>query len=129
MPILAIYRALRTIALDEFADVVVSAQVLSLPTGDPLKLRLDVADGSLLDVFISVSGRYSYHWERRLTLAGDLYRHDNAPHDKWRHVVTFPKHFHDGSASNVVESHISDDPEEVMREFLTFVRRKLLSMP
>ena len=33
MPILAIYRALRTIALDEFADVVVSAQVLSLPNG------------------------------------------------------------------------------------------------
>jgi hypothetical protein len=129
MPILAIYRALRTIALNEFADVVVSAQIVSLSTGDPLKLRLDIVDGSLLDVFISVSGRYSYHWERRLISKGDLYRHDNAPHDKWRYVATFPKHFHDGSESNVVESHISDAPEDAMREFLTFMRHKLLSMP
>jgi hypothetical protein len=124
--------------------VVVSAQILSLSTGDPLKLRLDIVDGSLLDVFISVSGRYAYHWERRLISRDDLYRHDNAPrlisrddlyrHDnapygKWRHVATFPKHFHDGSESKVVESQISDDPEDAMREFLTFVRHKLLSMP
>jgi hypothetical protein len=129
MPILTTYRALRTIALNEFADVVVNARIVSLPTGDPLKLRLDIVDDSLLDVFISISGRYSYHWERRLTSRGDLYRHDNAPHGRWRHVATFPKHFHDGSDSNVVESHISDDPENAMREFLTFVRHKLLSMP
>jgi hypothetical protein len=129
MPILAIYRALRTIALNEFAEVVVSAQILSLSTGDPLKLRLDLVDGSLLDVFISVSGRYAYHWERRLISRDDLYRHDNAPHGKWRHVATFPKHFHDGSESKVVESQISDDPEDAMREFLTFLYHKLLSMP
>jgi len=109
--------------------VVVNAQILSLPTGDPLKLRLDIADDSLLDVYISVSGRYSYHRERRLIAAGDLYRHDNAPHDRWRHVATFPKHFHDGNDSNVVASHISDDPEQAIREFLTFVRHKLLSAP
>ncbi len=129
MPISTIYRALRAIALNEFADIVVTAQIVSLPTGDPLKLRLDIVDGSLLDVFISVSGRYSYHWERRLTSMGDLYRHDNAPHDRWRHVATFPKHFHNGSESNVVESHINDDPEDAMREFLTFVRHKLLGRP
>lgn len=67
MAILTTYEALKTIALNEFADVVVSAQIISLPTGDPLKLRFDIADGSLLDVFISVSGRYSFHRERRLT--------------------------------------------------------------
>ncbi len=127
MPISTIYRALRTISLNEFADLVISARIISLPTGDPLKLRLDIVDGSLLDVFISVSGRYSYHWERRLTSSGDLYRHDNAPHLRWRHVATFPKHFHDGSDSNVVASHVSDDPKDAMREFLTFVRHKLLS--
>ena len=127
MPISTIYRALRTISLNEFADLVISARIVSLPTGDPLKLRLDIVDGSLLDVFISVSGRYSYHWERRLTSSGDLYRHDNAPHRRWRHVATFPKHFHDGSDSNVVASHVSDDPKDAMREFLTFVRHKLLS--
>jgi hypothetical protein len=129
MPILTTYRVLGTIALNEFADVVVNARIVSLPTGDPLKLRLDIVDDSLLDVFISISGRYSYHWERRLTSRGDLYRHDNAPHGRWRHVATFPRHFHDGSEGNVVESHISNDPEDAIREFLTFVRHKLLSMP
>lgn len=129
MTISTTYEALKTIALNEFSDVVVSAQIMSLPTGDPLKLRLDIVDGSLLDVFISVSGRYSYHWERRLIGKGDLYRHDNAPHNRWRQVTTFPKHFHDGNENNVVESSISDDPEKAEREFLTFVRRKLLSMP
>jgi hypothetical protein len=128
MTISTIYEALKTIALDEFGDVVISAQIMSLPTGDPLKLRLDIVDGSLLDVFISVSGRYSYHWERRLIGKDDLYRHDNAPHNRWRHVATFPKHFHDGSENNVVESSISDDHEKAGREFLTFVRRKLLNM-
>ncbi len=129
MTISTTYGVLKTIALSEFGDVVVSAQIMSLPTGDPLKLRLDIVDGSLLDVFISVSGRYSYHWERRLIDKGDLYRHDNAPHNRWSHVATFPKHFHDGSENNVVESSISDDHEKAVRGFLTFVHRKLLSMP
>ena len=40
--------------------------------------------------------------------------------------MSLPKHFHDGSESNVVESHISDDPEDAIREFLAYVRDKLL---
>jgi len=124
MTILTTYEALRTIALSEFADVVVNAQIVTLPTGDPLKLRLDIADGSLLDVFVSAGGRYSYHWERRLAGRDDLYRHDNAPHDRWRHVATFPKHFHDGSESNVIASSIADNPEQV--EGITFPRETQL---
>jgi len=82
MPISKIYETLREVSQPEFGDIVVSARIISLPTGMPLKLRLDIVDGSLLDVFISVSGRYSYHWERRLLPVNDLYRHDNAPHKK-----------------------------------------------
>jgi hypothetical protein len=129
MPISTVYKALQQISLNEFSDIVVQAQVMTLPTGDPLKLRLDVVDGSMLDVFISASGRYSYHWDRRLTAAGDLYRHDNAPHNRWHAVSTFPKHFHDGNESAVIESRISDDPEQALREFLAFVRRRLLTRP
>ncbi len=128
MPISRVYAKLQTIALAEFGDIVDNAQVMTLPTGDPLKLRLDVVDGSLVDVYLSASGKYSYHWERRLTAAGDLYRHDNAPHGKWRVVSTFPKHFHDGSEDNVGESHISDSPDQALREFLSFVRAKLLDV-
>ena len=126
MPILTTYKAMKAIALTEFGDIVVNARILYLPTGDPLKLRLHIIDGSLLDVFMSVSGRYSYHWERRLTAHGDLYRHDNAPHRRWRHVATFPCHFHNGSEENVVESHLSDSFEDALREFLAFARGRLL---
>ena len=126
MPISETYGALAAIALSEFGDVVVDAQIFSLPTGDPLKLRLDIADGSMLDVFISTGGRYSYHWERRLISSRDLYRHDNAPHNRWRDVSTFPKHFHDGSEGYVIESDISESPQDAIREFLTFIQRKLM---
>lgn len=127
MPISPVYRALRQIALRDFSDIVLQAHILFLQTGDPHKLRIDIVDGSLLDVFISVSERYSYHWERRLTPTGDLYRHDNAPHLRWRHIATFPKHFQNGAEDHVVESDISDDPQEALHELLESVRHKLLS--
>jgi len=55
MPISTTCRALRAIALTEFADVIVSARIVALPTGDPLKLRLDVADGSFTTPFVCVA--------------------------------------------------------------------------
>lgn len=42
MSSLATDNALRKIAATEFAALVVSAEAPSLPTGDPLKLRLDL---------------------------------------------------------------------------------------
>ncbi len=128
MAILETYKKLEKIALGEFTDIVVNAEILLLSTGDPHKLRLDITDGSLIDVFFSRTGRYSYHWERRLIDAGDLYRHDDAPHNRWRDVLTFPKHFHNGSEDIVTDSYISNDPEQAIREFLVFVRRKLLGV-
>jgi len=125
MHISEIYKAIRAIALSEFTDVAVSAEILRLPTGDPVKLRLDIADGSLLDVYISLSGRYSYHWERRMTPAADIYRYDNAPHERWRFLASFPRHFHDGAESHVVESDLADKPEHAIRQVLSFVRKKL----
>jgi hypothetical protein len=126
MPILSRYKTLKTIALTEFSDVVNDAMILALPTGEPLKLRLEILDGTFVDVFLSASGRFSYHWERRLAGKGDLYRHDNAPHGRWRHIATFPKHFHEGSEENVAESYINDQPEQAIRDFLLFIRQKLL---
>jgi len=46
MPTSTIYAALKAIALNEYPNLVISAQVLALPTGDPLKLRLAIVDGS-----------------------------------------------------------------------------------
>ena len=112
---------LREIAEVEFADIVVEAFVTDIN-----EMRIVLSDGSFVDVWFSLklSGRYSYHWERR-AIDGKIYRHDNAPHKRWQSVATFPKHFHDGSETNVSESHISQVPEEAMREFLTFVRDRM----
>jgi hypothetical protein len=126
MSISATYEALRQIAETEFADIVVQDAILRLPTGDPQKLRLALVDNSIIDVFISRSGRYSYHWDRRPAGKTTIYRHDNAPHAAWQSVATFPHHFHDGREKNVVASHISQEPTKAVREFCVFARQKLL---
>jgi Family of unknown function (DUF6516) len=109
---------LREIAEVEFADIVVEAII-----PDINELRIILTDGSFVDVWFSLKleGRYSFHWERR-ALDGKIYRHDNAPHKRWESVATFPRHFHDGSEMNVLESYLSEVPEQALREFLAFVR-------
>lgn len=127
MSISTIYSELRQIALGEFQDIVFNAQILEFPSGDPHKIRLDIVDGSLLDIFLSVSGRYAYHWERRRAGTDTIFRHDNAPHHRWRFVSTFPKHFHDGSEDNVRDSLLDDSPPIALRQVLAFVRQTLLN--
>ena len=87
MDILEIYSSLLKFARSEFSHLIESGEIVLTPGRLPQKLRLTVIDGSLLDAFLSSSGRYSYHWERR-HLDGTLYRHDNAPHQRWRHIET-----------------------------------------
>jgi hypothetical protein len=110
------------IAETEFSDIVVEAF-----SPDVNELRIFLIDGSFVDVWFSLKleGRYSYHWERR-ALDGTIYRHDNAPHKRWETVKTFPRHFHDGSEDRVVESYISEEPEQALRSFLEFVREKFI---
>jgi len=112
---------LREIAELEFSDIVVEALI-----PDVNELRVILTDGSFVDIWFSLklAGRYSYHWERQ-AIDGTIYRHDNAPHKRWQSVATFPKHFHNASETNVVESYLSEVPEEAPREFLTFVRDRM----
>ena len=94
---------LRKIAEIEFSDIVEEAFI-----PDMNELRIILTDGSFLDIWFSLklSGRYSYHWERR-QIDGKIFRHDNAPHKNWRTFSSFPRHFHDGSEKKVTESFIS----------------------
>lgn len=105
----------------EFSEIIEDV----VPT-DINELRIVLNDGSFIDVWFSLKleGRYSYHWERKL-IDGTIYRHDNAPHLKWQSVSTFPKHFHDGSEDIVVSSHISDNPESALKEFLSFASERI----
>lgn len=127
MDIFATYKRQLEISGQEFASIIDGGEVRYTAGGIPRKLRLEVIDGSAVDVFLASSGKYSYHWERR-HIDGSLYRHDNAPHHRWRHIPTFPKHFHNGSEAdeNIEPSQLADHPEEALRQFLAFRREKII---
>jgi hypothetical protein len=118
------WAALDAIAVSEYQDIVERTELVLSPAGRMRKLRIYLLDSSFVDVWYSSKGDYSFHWERRF-INDSLYRHDNAPHARWRYVPTFPKHFHNGREDNVESSFISDSPEEALRNFLDFVRGKL----
>ncbi len=90
------------------------------------QLRVYLIDSSYLDIWFSLKllNRYSYHWERK-NIDGTIYRHDNAPHLKWKNILTFPKHFHNKTEDNVEESHISDIPQKAVKEMLNFIKNNI----
>ena len=124
MKILRLYKSLLDIATTEFVTVVESGEIFYSQGMEPWKVRLYLCDGSIMDIYYSVKGKYSYHWDRRL-ITNEIFRHDNAPHQRWKYISSFPKHFHNGSEDIVIESHISDNPELALREFLQFVSMHL----
>jgi hypothetical protein len=111
-------KKLKEISEIEFWDIVGDAIITDIN-----ELRIILIDGSFVDVWYSLKlyGRYSYHWER-MHIDGTIHRHDNAPHNKWNYVKTFPKHFHNGSENEVTESNISEEPEKGLRAFLHYIR-------
>lgn len=112
------------IAQTEFSDIVTSTQILYWRSSRPEKVRLYLRDGTFADLWVNPSGsRYSFHWEHRAK-RGLVHRYDNAP--DFPTIATFPKHFHNGSESQVEESHLSDDLNTGLREFLAFIREKLI---
>lgn len=94
------YLLLESIA-NTYEEIVLETTTLKLPSGEPAKLRNELVDGSFADVWISASGKYSYHWDR-LGIDGTIYRYDNAPHKVWEYVETFPHHFHNGDGKTVI---------------------------
>ena len=117
-----VYRLICRMAERDYADVVDGAGF------DDESARVYLQDGSFLEVWLhgqeDLMGRYAFHWERR-HVDGRVYRHDNTPHASWRGVETFPRHFHFEAESNVVESHMPDDPISASKYFLDFVREYL----
>ena len=81
MDIFETYKRQLELAKERFSHIVEDGKIIHTPGGLPQKLRLKIIDDSVVDVFLSARGRYSYHWERR-HINGTLYRHDNAPHKR-----------------------------------------------
>jgi hypothetical protein len=124
MKILTLYKKLLNIAVSEFGTVIEAGEILYTQGNVPGKLRLYLCDCSYIDIYYSMKGKYSYHRNNRL-VSNKIYRHDNAPHQKWKNISTFPKHFHNGSEDIVVQSNISENPEIALREFLVFVLKHI----
>ncbi len=114
---------LKEIAEVEFSDIVVD--VLT----DLNTLRIIFADESYCDIWFSLKleGRYGFHWERTF-LDGTIYRHDNAPHLRWKNIKTFPRHFHNSSEYSVEESYLPEDSSAAIRYFLSFISDKMNSL-
>ena len=108
----------------EYPDIVLDAQIHCTQSGTPTKLRIYITDGSYLDIWLSHTGKYAYHWERR-HINGKHYRHDNAPHMKWSQIKTYPKHYHYENDENVIESTIPEDPLKATRKMLNFIRETI----
>ncbi|MGQ9570293.1 MAG: toxin-antitoxin system TumE family protein [Thermodesulfovibrionales bacterium] len=113
-----IYSYLKEIALSDFADIVEGTVVIEG------KLRILLKDESFVDVWLSVKkkGVYAYHWERK-NIDGTIYRYNNLPDKEAKKLQTYPKHFHNKTEENVVESDLSNNPEEAIRVVLEFARR------
>lgn len=101
--------------LKEIAEVEFSDNVVEVFTGLNT-MRIIFTDESYCDVWFSLKlvVRYSFHWERTL-LDGTIYRHDNAPHNSWQAINTFPRHFHNSSENCVEESYLPEEPSAAIR--------------
>jgi len=118
------YKRIKTIAEAKFSDIIISAELI-LGVADRIrKLRLYLIDNTFVDIWYSSDGSYSYHWEQR-NIRNAIYRHDNAPHQKWKNISTFPKHCHDGTQFNVTDSFLANDPDHAVEEFLVLVRARM----
>ena len=111
---------LARIAKIEFADIVDSTEMIGA------KLRVMLIKDGFIDVWLSrkLEGSFGFHWEQEST--GLAYRYDNFPDTKWRHVSTYPYHFHDGSQDNVIDSsRFEKNIIEGFRGFMEWAKSKL----
>ena len=125
--ILDLYRKLEELALFHFSEIVEDSEIIYSPAGRARKLRLYLVDETFIDIWYSMDKDYSYHWEQR-NIRNEIYRHDNAPHHKWRRISTFPKHCHNKRENTVIKSTLPDKPEDAFIEFLSIVRKRLIEL-
>ncbi len=117
-----LYNKLKGVAESEYKDIVISTKILGKRTIGPAKLRIFFKDKTFLDIWLSPSGKYSYHWEQR-SQRGTIYRHDNAP--DFPNIKTYPHHLHDGDEKTVKPSYIDTNPIAATKQVLTIIRQKI----
>ncbi len=61
MDIFEAYKRQLELAKERFSHIVEDGKIIHTPGELPQKLRLKIIDDSVVDVFLSARGRYSYH--------------------------------------------------------------------
>ncbi|MBN2373849.1 hypothetical protein JXL19_08690 [bacterium] len=89
--ILSVYKSLLKIIDTEFMDICEAADIIFSSTGRAQKVRIYLIDNTIADIWLSPDGKYSYHWCNK-GIRDYILRYDDAPHEKWKAVSTFPKH-------------------------------------
>jgi hypothetical protein len=120
--LLSTYRRLERIARREFSELIKSAELPGKRSMGSFKLRLWLRDESFIDIWLSPSRKYAYHWERRRQ-TGQIFRFDNAPDHP--QLPTHPHHFHDGDDKTVRPSHFPKRPADQLRFVLRFAGKKI----
>ena len=105
------FEEIASLCMTEFSHVVKSASVFEPRTN---RIRLELVDGSFIDIHQTADGRYSYHWER----ADGFYRFNNAPH--FDHIESTPHHLHIGK-ERVTGSDVRGVSQDDVRKVLRFV--------
>lgn len=113
---------IRRIAEVEFAPIVTDVVIMGV------KLRIILTDTSYVDVWVSkkLENRFGFHWERG-HLDGTIYRYDNFPDTDWKHIPTYPFHFHNGSQDAVEAPSFSQDVIQGFRDFMGFIAAEIAS--
>jgi len=119
---LKLYAKLKAIAESEYGDIITSIDIIGKHAIGSAKLRIFFKDKTFLDIWLSPSGKYSYHWEQRAQ-RGTIYRYDNAP--DFPHIKTHPHHIHNGDEKTVQPSYIDTNPTVAIKQILTIIRQKL----
>ena len=63
--ILDLYRQLKEIADKEYFDIVEDSEIIFSHTGRARKFRIKLVDNTFIDIWYSLEGDYSFHWEQR----------------------------------------------------------------
>ena len=109
---------LKEIIEDEFLDIV---KDILRPSEE--KLRVVLKDKSFIDVRLSqkVKNRFDFHWERRY-INGNVFRYDNFPDTRFKHLKSFPEHFHYQKEDKVIEAKFRKSSKYGFKDFMNFVR-------
>lgn len=109
--------AIKIIAEAEYSSIVLYSFILDY------KLRIILMDKSFIDVNVSnkLKNKFGFHWETKNKL-NEIYRYDNFPDINWRHLKSFPYHFHFQEQNNVIEPTFPKDLLNGFRGFMDFVK-------